>query len=75
MIKITFSSLKITLLSLLFIGCADLQKKKNKEIKPNIIIIYTDDLGYGDVSAYKRGTLNTPNIDKLANEGVRFTNG
>ena len=43
--------------------------------KPNIIIIYTDDLGYGDVSAYKKGTLKTPNIDKLANEGIRFTNG
>ena len=39
---------------------------------PNIIIIYTDDLGYGDVSAYQKGTLKTPNIDKLANEGIRF---
>ncbi|CAN1571125.1 AslA Arylsulfatase A and related enzymes [Spirosomataceae bacterium] len=43
--------------------------------KPNIILIYADDLGYGDISAYKKGTLNTPNMDKLANEGIRFTNG
>ena len=43
--------------------------------KPNIIIIYADDLGYGDVSAYKKGILKTPNIDRLANGGVRFTNG
>ena len=43
--------------------------------KPNIIIIYADDLGYGDVSAYKKGVLKTPNIDRLANGGVRFTNG
>jgi arylsulfatase A-like enzyme len=43
--------------------------------KPNIIIIYADDLGYGDVSAYGQGKLNTPNIDKLANNGSRFTNG
>ena len=43
--------------------------------KPNIIIIYADDLGYGDVSSYGLGTLQTPNIDKIANDGIRFTNG
>ena len=43
--------------------------------KPNVIIIYADDLGYGDVSSYGLGTLQTPNIDKIANEGIRFTNG
>lgn len=42
---------------------------------PNIIFIYADDLGYGDVSAYGAGTLNTPNIDRLAQGGVRFTSG
>jgi len=45
------------------------------QTKPNIIIIYADDLGYGDVSSYGVGTLETPNIDKIANNGVRFTNG
>ena len=45
------------------------------EKKPNIIVIYADDLGYGDVSSYAVGTLETPNIDKIANNGVRFTNG
>ena len=55
------------------ISCNSILNKKI--IQPNIIIIYTDDLGYGDVSAYKKGTLNTPNIDKLANEGIRFNNG
>ena len=73
--KITLSSLKIILLSILFIGCTDLQKKNNKEIKPNIIVIYADDLGYGDVSAYEKGSLSTPNMDALANGGIRFTNG
>ena len=57
----------------LFFSCKS--EKKNSLRSPNIIIIYTDDLGYGDVSAYKKGTLNTPNIDKLANEGIRFNNG
>ncbi|MFI3302824.1 MAG: sulfatase-like hydrolase/transferase [Rikenellaceae bacterium] len=42
---------------------------------PNIIIILADDLGYGDVSAYGATTVSTPNIDRLANEGVRFSNG
>lgn len=42
--------------------------------KPNIILIYTDDLGYGDVSAYGYSAIATPNIDRLAKNGVRFTN-
>jgi arylsulfatase A-like enzyme len=46
-----------------------------KQSHPNVIIIIADDLGIGDVSAYKKGTLQTPNIDKLANGGLRFTNG
>lgn len=49
--------------------------KYAKKEQPNILIIYLDDLGYGDVSAYGQGILQTPNIDKLANGGVRFTNG
>jgi arylsulfatase A-like enzyme len=42
--------------------------------KPNIIIIYADDLGYGDVSCYGAKNLSTPNIDRLARQGLRFTN-
>lgn len=42
--------------------------------KPNIIIIYADDLGYGDVSCYGATKLKTPNIDRLAKQGLRFTN-
>ena len=40
---------------------------------PNIVLIYADDLGYGDVSAYGAKTVNTPNIDRLAKGGLRFT--
>lgn len=47
----------------------------NEVVKPNIVIIYTDDLGIGDVSAYKMGTLSTPNIDSIAEQGIKFTNG
>ncbi|MEQ8337380.1 MAG: arylsulfatase [Cyclobacteriaceae bacterium] len=42
---------------------------------PNIVIVYLDDLGYGDVGAYGSTVLKTPNIDRLARGGVRFTNG
>lgn len=42
--------------------------------KPNIIIIYADDLGYGDVSCYGATSLKTPNIDRIAKQGLRFTN-
>lgn len=43
--------------------------------KPNIVIIYMDDLGYGDLSSYGATAISTPNMDRLANGGVRFTNG
>ncbi len=44
------------------------------ETKPNIIIIYADDLGYGDLSCYGHPTIATPNLDRLAAEGQRWTN-
>ena len=43
--------------------------------KPNIIIIYADDLGYGDVGCYGATQVKTPNIDRLATEGLLFTDG
>ena len=50
-------------------------KSESANSKPNIIIIYTDDLGYGDIAANGATEIKTPNIDALANGGVRFTNG
>src|SRR5688572_21980114 len=40
---------------------------------PNIVLIYADDLGYGDVSCYGATQVQTPNIDRLAKDGLRFT--
>ncbi len=41
--------------------------------KPNVIIILTDDMGYGDISCYNKNQISTPNIDGLAKNGIRFT--
>ena len=41
--------------------------------KPNIVLILADDLGYGDLGCYGQQPSKTPNIDRLAAEGVRFT--
>jgi arylsulfatase A len=43
--------------------------------RPNIIVIMADDLGYGDLSCYGATSIQTPNIDRLAASGIRFTSG
>lgn len=52
-------------------GWAQLQA--NNSQLPNIIVFFTDDQGYGDLGCYGATTFSTPNIDKLANRGIRFT--
>lgn len=42
--------------------------------KPNIIILFGDDMGYGDLNVYGHPTTKTPNLDRMAKEGMRFTN-
>jgi len=42
---------------------------------PNIVLIYADDIGYGDFSSYGATSVKTPNVDRLARQGIRFTNG
>jgi arylsulfatase A-like enzyme len=42
--------------------------------QPNIIFIMTDDMGYGDLSCYGQKNYNTPNLDKLASQGMKFVN-
>jgi arylsulfatase A-like enzyme len=50
-----------------------LQGQAHAAEQPNVVIIFADDLGYGDVSCYGATKIKTPNIDQLAERGVRFT--
>ena len=60
----------ITGLSLLLAAC---NQEDAKSKKPNILVIYVDDLGYGDLSCYGATEVKTPNVDELANGGMKFT--
>ncbi len=54
------------------VGCTQADSAPKQ---PNVIVILADDMGYGDMSAYGATAVQTPNLDKLANSGVRFTDG
>lgn len=69
----------LCLLVLLVVNSCKTDKEKGEvsddKAGPNIVIIYADDLGYGELGVYGATELKTPNLDKLANGGLRFTNG
>ena len=74
------SSVRLNLLTgfaysiVLLLGC-QVHTALGDKAKPNIVVIMADDLGYGDVSCYGADKFETPNIDRLASEGIRFTSG
>ena len=55
-------------------GAPKKNKKVNERELPNVVIIYADDLGYGDLQCYGARNVETPNVDRLAAQGIRFTN-
>lgn len=67
------SSLLVLLTIVLCTACKSNGQENLHSSKPNIILINADDLGYGDLSIYGATKLHTPNIDKLAKEGMMFT--
>ena len=70
---------KLLFSSALLVGIAGTQqalaqkKKVQDQKRPNVVFILADDLGFGDLSCYGQEKFETPNIDKLAQEGMRFT--
>jgi arylsulfatase A len=75
--KIKIFGANILFVATIGVFLSDCQEKKQPLTvqlpKPNIIYILADDLGYGDLSCYGQVKFTTPNIDKLAQEGMRFT--
>lgn len=63
----------IIIIMLAITGCTDSNKNSRQDQKPNVVIIFTDDLGYGDISTYGQKQHSTPNIDNLAKQGVKCT--
>lgn len=59
-------------LLLLFVGLLSACTNKRDQLPPNIIFIMADDLGYGDLGCYGQKKIKTPNIDRLAKEGIQF---
>lgn len=62
----------ILIFALIFAVAGCTQSEKTQE-KPNIIYILADDLGYGDLGCYGQKEIKTPNLDKMASEGIMFT--
>lgn len=60
-------------LILLMVSCQNKTAQKETPLKPNIVYIIADDLGYGDLSCYGQTKFSTPNIDKMAENGMLFT--
>ena len=52
---------------------ADDQAERSRRERPNIVLIVADDLGYGELGCYGQQRIRTPNLDRLAAEGIRFT--
>ncbi|MEX2565149.1 MAG: arylsulfatase [Cyclobacteriaceae bacterium] len=68
---------KITVLLtafILFFACSENNDEEKEDRVPNIIFILSDDLSWGDLGCFGQDKIKTPNIDRIANEGIKFTN-
>ena len=63
----------ICFFAVLSLGLPGISRTYNPSSSPNIVFIMADDLGYGDLGCYGQEKILTPNIDRLASDGMRFT--
>jgi arylsulfatase A-like enzyme len=63
----------VIVLTVLVVAGISAQRDPSTARKPNVLLIITDDVGYGDFGSYGAPDIKTPNVDRLAKEGVRFT--
>ncbi len=68
-----FHSLAIFCALSIFLTSCSSTETETRPQKPNILILLADDMGYGDLSSYGHPTIQTPNLDRLASQGIRFT--
>lgn len=68
-------TLSLVLASLCTTAYAQASHSNDEDALPNVIFIYADDLGYGDLECYGASNVQTPNVNRLAEHGIRFTNG
>ena len=66
------SSLTLTVLLALPIMCLITEARAETD-RPNIVVLFCDDLGYGDLSSYGHPTIATPHLDQMAAEGMKLT--
>ena len=64
---------RIIFLSFLALPSINYAQQEKAAHQPNIILILADDLGYGDLSCFGSKRIETPNLDKMASEGLKFT--
>lgn len=64
---------KLILIAFLLYSCGSQEEKAVKSELPNIVFIFADDLGYGDLGCFGATDIATPNIDRIAAEGIKFT--